>query len=177
MCTDLSNHNCTSSPKWQQGLEGGYLVAFYCMLVVKMVKVWFLYSAVSSPLDRSKRFTLFALPGTPVHSDTNSASLGSILAMQQLRATTNQGWVQLHKITSITITITFKYKFQLQLQLHLHNVIFNYNYNYTMYISITITDQFFSRKLHLYLWNFFVNRFGLFSRHLVSYHVWDKKPP
>ena len=27
-------------------------------------------------------------PGTPVHSDTNSASPGSILAMQQLRATT-----------------------------------------------------------------------------------------
>ena len=41
----------------------------------------FLYSAVSSPLDRSKRFTLFALPGRPVHSDTNSASPGSILAM------------------------------------------------------------------------------------------------
>ena len=48
----------------------------------------FLYSAVSSPLDRSKRFTLFALPGRPVHSDTNSASPGSILVMQQLRATT-----------------------------------------------------------------------------------------
>ena len=46
-----------------------------------------LYSAVSSPLDRSKRFTLSS-PGRPVHSDTNSASLGSILAMQQLRATT-----------------------------------------------------------------------------------------
>ena len=44
-----------------------------------------LYSAVSSPLDRSKRFTLFALPDRPVHSDTNSASPGSILAMQQLR--------------------------------------------------------------------------------------------
>ena len=44
-----------------------------------------------------------------------------------------QGWVQLHKITSITIT--FKYKFQLQF--HLHNVILNYNYNYTMFISIT----------------------------------------
>ena len=28
-----------------------------------------LYSAVSSPLDRSKRFTLFS-PGRPVHSDT-----------------------------------------------------------------------------------------------------------
>ena len=42
---------------------------------------------VKYPLDRSKRFTLVALPGSrrPVHSDTNSASLGSILAMQQLR--------------------------------------------------------------------------------------------
>ena len=46
------------------------------------------YSAISSPLDRSKRFTLFALPDRPVHSDTNSASPGSILARQQLRATT-----------------------------------------------------------------------------------------
>ena len=43
----------------------------------------YLYSAVSRLLDRSKRFTLH--PGGPVHSDTNSASLGSILAMQQLR--------------------------------------------------------------------------------------------
>ena len=32
---------------------------------------------VSSPMDRSKRFTLFALAGRPVHSDTNSASPGS----------------------------------------------------------------------------------------------------
>ena len=47
----------------------------------------FLYSAVSSPLDRSKRFTLFASRRRPVHSDTNSASPGSILARQQLRAT------------------------------------------------------------------------------------------
>ena len=45
-----------------------------------------LYSAVSSPLDRSKRFTLFASPGRPVYYDTNSASPGSILARQQLRA-------------------------------------------------------------------------------------------
>ena len=43
-----------------------------------------LYSAVSNPVDRSKRFTLSS-PGRPVHSNTNSASLGSILAMQQLR--------------------------------------------------------------------------------------------
>ena len=48
----------------------------------------FLYSAVSSPLDRSKRCRLFAFPGRPVHSDTNSASPGSILVMQQLRTTT-----------------------------------------------------------------------------------------
>ena len=47
-----------------------------------------LYSAASSPLDCSKRFTLFALPDRPVHSDTNSASPGSILVMQQLSATT-----------------------------------------------------------------------------------------
>ena len=29
-----------------------------------------------------------SIPGRPVHSDTNSTSLGSILAMQQLRAKT-----------------------------------------------------------------------------------------
>ena len=39
-------------------------------------------------MDRSKRFTLFALPDRPVHSDSNSASSGSILARQQLRAKT-----------------------------------------------------------------------------------------
>ena len=39
-------------------------------------------------MDRPKRFTLFALPGRPVHSDTNSASPGSTLARQQLLATT-----------------------------------------------------------------------------------------
>ena len=53
-----------------------------------MVKKVVFNSAVFSPLDRSKRLnTLFALPGRPVHSDTNSASPGSILARQQLPAT------------------------------------------------------------------------------------------
>ena len=47
-----------------------------------------IYSPVSSPLDRSKRFIHFALPDRPVHSDTNSASPGSILARQQFRAKT-----------------------------------------------------------------------------------------
>ena len=39
-------------------------------LTKKKVKVVFLYSAVSSPLDRSKRFTLCAFPDRLVHSDT-----------------------------------------------------------------------------------------------------------
>ena len=60
----------------------GFFVEFFINVKGKRM---FLYSAVSSPLDRSKRFTFVAPPGRPVHSDTNSASLGSILAMQQLR--------------------------------------------------------------------------------------------
>ena len=48
------------------------------------IKVMVLYSAASSHLDSSKCFTFSSL-GRPVHSDTNSAYLGSILAMQQLR--------------------------------------------------------------------------------------------
>ena len=39
-------------------------------------------------MGRSKRFTLFASPDRPVHSDTNSASPGSILVRQQLRSKT-----------------------------------------------------------------------------------------
>ena len=49
-------------------------------------KRYFLYSAVSSPFDRPERFTRFASPGRHVHSDTNSAFPGRILARQQLRA-------------------------------------------------------------------------------------------
>ena len=46
-------------------------------------------STVSSPGGLLKvLYTRFALPGRPVHSDTNWASPGSILAMQQLRTTT-----------------------------------------------------------------------------------------
>ena len=76
-------------------------------------------------------------------------------------AVTRQGWVQLHKITSITIIITLKYQLQLQLQLHHHNVILNYNY--TMFISITITiTSPFLHKLHFYLWNCGLIGFGCF---------------
>ena len=37
---------------------------------IKKVKGRFLYSAVSSPLDRSNCFTHVAFPDRPVHSDT-----------------------------------------------------------------------------------------------------------
>ena len=46
-------------------------------IVVHTSKGKFLYSAVSSPQDSSKRFILY-IPGRPVHSDTISASLRSI---------------------------------------------------------------------------------------------------
>ena len=45
----------------------------------------FLYSAVSSPQDRSKCFTLY-FPDRPIHSDTISASLGSIQPYDAINA-------------------------------------------------------------------------------------------
>ena len=50
-----------------------------------------LFSAVSRPLERTKSLSAlhFSSPARPVHSDTNSASLGSILATQQFRAMSN----------------------------------------------------------------------------------------
>ena len=45
-----------------------------CLLCVGLVKK---KEVKVVSLDRSKRFTLFASPGRPVHSDTNSASPGS----------------------------------------------------------------------------------------------------
>ena len=60
----------------------------YSKNILTRLKKVVLYSAISSPSDRSKRRTLFAFPGRHVQSDTNSAFPGSILAVQQLRATT-----------------------------------------------------------------------------------------
>ena len=51
-----------------RGIENEKIVSFPDLF--KKGKGMFLYSAVSSPSDRSKRCTLFALPGRPVHSDT-----------------------------------------------------------------------------------------------------------
>ena len=89
------------------------------------------------------------------------------LTLLELRGGGWQGWVQLHKITSITIIITLKYELQLQLLL---NVNFNYNYTTIMLYSITITPcsiqlqlQFnFLRKLHFYLLNFGLIDFSCF---------------
>ena len=56
----------------------------------------FLYSVASSPQDRSKRFT-FYFPDIPVHSDTISASLGSI----QPYATINARRLLVHISTTV----------------------------------------------------------------------------
>jgi len=63
---------------------------------LKLSKGNFLYSAVSSPQDRSKRFTLY-FPDRPVHSDTISASLGSI----QPYATINARRLLVHISTTV----------------------------------------------------------------------------
>ena len=60
---------------------------FVCLYVSLYVKCMFFYRAVSSPLDRSKRFTLFLSCDTCSLRNQLGFS-GSILARQQLRATT-----------------------------------------------------------------------------------------
>ena len=60
------------------------------------IKRQFLYSTVSSPQDRSKRFTL-CFPDRPVHSDTISALLGSI----QPYATINARRLLVHISTTV----------------------------------------------------------------------------
>ena len=50
----------------------------HCKVMYVCKGMCVLYSAVSSLLDHSKRFTLNLLPSRPVHSDTNSASDAAI---------------------------------------------------------------------------------------------------
>ena len=63
---------------------------------IKKGKGKFLYSTVSSPKNHSKRFTLY-FPDRPVHSDTISASLGSI----QPYATINARRLLVHISTTV----------------------------------------------------------------------------
>ena len=58
---------CFHGRVWAVRLRDGVYVCVYKKKVKKKGMV--LYSAISSPLDRSKRFTLSS-PGRPVHSDT-----------------------------------------------------------------------------------------------------------
>ena len=68
----------------------------------KKSKGKFLYSAVSNPQDLSKRFTLY-FPDRPVHSDTISASLGSI----QPYATINAQRLLVHISTTVYSQVSF----------------------------------------------------------------------
>ena len=69
------------------------------MTLYVKVKGKFLYSAVSSPQDRSKRFTLYFLD-RPVHSDTISASLGSIQPLSIAR----YSFIQLSELEQCRVT-------------------------------------------------------------------------
>ena len=59
-------------------------MCFPAMTISKVKERYLLYSAVSSTLTAQSTLH-FSSPGRPVHSGTNSASPGSILATQQLR--------------------------------------------------------------------------------------------
>ena len=65
------------------------LLPFDVLIGGNLVKCMFLYS-VQYPVRCTAQSALhFSSPDRPVHSDTNSTSLGSILAMQQLRVKTS----------------------------------------------------------------------------------------
>ena len=78
------------------GITGSVKKDVICRMDYK--KGTFLYSAISSPQDRSKRFTLH-FPDRPVHSDTISASLGSI----QPYATINARRLLVHTYPPLSI--------------------------------------------------------------------------
>ena len=87
------------------------------------------------------------------------------------RAAWSKHWPQCVWLTCPTPThgrAGSNYTKLLQLQL-LWNINFNYNYTSIMLYSITITDKFFSRKLHLYLWNFLFIDLGCFPD--IRYHI------
>ena len=76
------------------GVTRGKYVCIRCFLSKKCVMMLFLIISSNSLLAVKayhygyKKGILHFTPGRPLHSDTNSTSLGSILAMPQLHATT-----------------------------------------------------------------------------------------
>ena len=85
---------------------------------IRCKKGKFLYNAVSSPQNRSKRFTLY-FPDRPVHSDTISASLGRI----QPYATINARRLLVHISTTVYSQVMDR------LQWILCGIIHNSNYS------------------------------------------------
>ena len=61
----------------------------------------------------------FSSPGKPVHSDTNSAPLGSILAMQQLRAKT----IHSHISTTYSQLLVYKTEWTIMERTKMHNLL------------------------------------------------------
>ena len=75
------------------------LTIFHSSIVrVKNEKVVFILRSIQFGGPLKALYTLCPPPGRPVHSDTNSAFPGSILDMQQLRATTKSLTFQLLSI-------------------------------------------------------------------------------
>ena len=77
-------------------MDWGWILMSLLIPRVKVRQVLIYCSAVSSPQDRSKRFTLY-FPDRPVHSDTISASLGSI----QPYAAINAPRLHVHMSTTV----------------------------------------------------------------------------
>ena len=74
LMVSMSSGSCSVSNRL---LNSSWNSIFFYLIRKNKVKASFLYSAVSSLQNRSKRFTLYS-PDRPVQSDTISASLGSI---------------------------------------------------------------------------------------------------
>ena len=90
LCPIISNYIThfilSAIPYWFEATKSGVLPMQGNTLVSTMpiLKVWFYIAPY--PIRWTAQSALhFSSPGRPVHSNTNSASHGSILAMQQLR--------------------------------------------------------------------------------------------
>ena len=70
--------------KYDAGNDYKYIY-YYCNNVVKVCKRYVFYKALYPVRWTAQSALHLSSPGRPVHSDTNSASLGSILAMPHLR--------------------------------------------------------------------------------------------
>ena len=91
-----ANSKCTSTLRTNESNLNFSFIETVPECQISQSKGKFLYSAVSSPQDRSKHFTLY-FPDRSVHSDTILASLGSI----QPYATINAQRLLVHISTTV----------------------------------------------------------------------------